>query len=84
MNRKLTLTIEKEVIEQMKRYAKAKEQSLSELVENYFKFLTKNAEAAPEKSMSKKVSSLRGVLKVNDDFLYKEILEDEILKKHGI
>ena len=40
MNTKLTLTIEKEVIEIAKEYAKDKGQSLSEMVENYFKILT--------------------------------------------
>ena len=39
MNTKLTLTIEKEVIEIAKEYAKEKGQSLSEMVENYFKFV---------------------------------------------
>lgn len=40
MNTKLTLTIEKEVIDIAKEYAKEKGQSLSEMVENYFKFVT--------------------------------------------
>jgi hypothetical protein len=40
MDTKLTLTIEKEVIEIAKEYAKEKGQSLSEMVENYFKFVT--------------------------------------------
>lgn len=40
MDIKLTLTIEKEVIEIAKRYAKEKGQSLSEMVENYFKLVT--------------------------------------------
>ena len=40
MNTKLTLTIEKEVIETAKEYAKEKGQSLSEMVENYFKLIT--------------------------------------------
>ncbi len=40
MNTKLTLTIESEVIKIAKEYAKDKGQSLSEIVENYFKFIT--------------------------------------------
>ncbi len=40
MNTKLTLTIEKEVIQIAKEYAKEKGQSLSDLVENYFKLIT--------------------------------------------
>jgi predicted HicB family RNase H-like nuclease len=42
LNTKLTITIEKEVIEIAKVYAKEKGQSLSEMVENYFKFITVN------------------------------------------
>jgi predicted HicB family RNase H-like nuclease len=40
MNAKLTLTIEQEVIEKAKKYAKQKGRSLSDLVENYFKTIT--------------------------------------------
>ncbi|MEM6736185.1 MAG: DUF6364 family protein, partial [Bacteroidota bacterium] len=42
MNTKLTLTIEEEVIKIAKEYAKEKGQSLSDLVENYFKLITIN------------------------------------------
>ncbi len=37
MNKKLTLTIEQELISRAKKYAKDKGRSLSDLVENYFK-----------------------------------------------
>ena len=40
MNTKLTLTLEKEVIEKAKEFAARQGQSLSSLVENYFKLLT--------------------------------------------
>lgn len=43
MNTKLTLTIEKEVIEIAKKYAKEKGQSLSAMVENYFKLIANNS-----------------------------------------
>ena len=36
MNTKLTLTIEKEIIERAKNYAKEKNRSLSNIIENYF------------------------------------------------
>ena len=48
MNTKLTLTIEKDIIEEAKIYARDKGQSLSDIVENYFKLLTKdNREIKP-------------------------------------
>lgn len=70
MNTKLTLTIEKEVIEVAKKYAKEKGQSLSEMVENYFKFVAVNRIKTKEKELSPKVRKLRGILKVNKDFDY--------------
>ncbi|ELR72637.1 hypothetical protein C900_01016 [Fulvivirga imtechensis AK7] len=81
MNTKLTLTLEKEVIEKAKKYAAEKGRSLSELVENYFQFLTETPEQEKEIKLSPKVSKLRGVLKVNSDFDYKKVLEEELLKK---
>lgn len=83
MNTKLTLTLEKEVIEVAKNFAKEKGQSLSELVENYFKFLTKNSTLKTKPELSSRVKSLKGILKVSEDFDYKKILEEEIIKKHG-
>ena len=44
MNTKLTLTIEQSVIEKAKKYAKNKERSLSDLIENYLKSLTNSEE----------------------------------------
>jgi hypothetical protein len=84
MNTKLTLTIEKEVIEVAKKYAKEKGQSLSEMVENYFKFVAVNRIKTKEKELSPKVRKLRGILKVNKDFDYKEILTEELSKKYGL
>ncbi|MGB1451779.1 MAG: DUF6364 family protein, partial [Marinirhabdus sp.] len=41
MNTKLTLTIERKIIEKAKNYAKGKNRSLSDIIENYLKTLTK-------------------------------------------
>jgi len=41
MNTKLTLTIEQEIIKRAKEYAKGKNRSLSDIIENYLKILTK-------------------------------------------
>lgn len=84
MNTKLTLTIEKEVIEIAKEYAKEKGQSLSEIVENYFKFVAVERIKVNEKELSPKVRKLRGIIKTNDDLDYKQILTDELSKKYGV
>ena len=84
MNTKLTLTIEKEVIEIAKEYAKDKGQSLSEMVENYFKVLTSGRTVINEKQLSPKVRKLRGIIKIENNLNYKEILTEELSKKYGI
>jgi len=84
MSTKLTLTIEKEVIQTAKEYAKEKGQSLSELVENYFKLITINRRELKPKELSPRIQRLRGIIKTKEKLDYKQILEEELAKKHGI
>ncbi len=84
MNTKLTLTIEKEVIKVAKEYAKEKGQSLSEMVENYFKFITVKRVELKEKQLSPKVQKLRGIIKTDESFDYKQVLTEELSKKYGV
>lgn len=84
MNTKLTLTIEKEVIETAKEYAKEKGQSLSEMVENYFKLVTVNRRKIEEKQLSPKVRKLRGIIKTDENIDYKQTLTEELSKKYGV
>jgi hypothetical protein len=84
MNTKLTLIMEKEVIEVAKEYAKEKGQSLSELVENYFKLITVEKRKIESDQLSPKVRKLKGIIKSNEDLDYKKILTEELSKKYGI
>lgn len=84
MNTKLTLTIEKEVIETAKEYAKEKGLSLSEMVENYFKLITVNRRKIKPKQISPKVRKLRGIINTDENFDYKQILTEELSKKYGV
>lgn len=84
MNTKLTLTIEKEVIEIAKKYAKEKGQSLSEMVENYFKFVTAKRIKVKEGQLSPKIRKLRGIIKADNNLDYKQILTEELSKKYGV
>lgn len=84
MNTKLTLTIERQVIEIAKEYAKEKGQSLSELVENYFKLITVNRKELKPVDLSHKVQKLRGIIKVDKNADYKQILTEELSKKYGV
>ena len=81
MNTKLTLTIEKSVIEKAKSYARKKERSLSDLIENYLKALTIE-ESKKENELSPIVSNLKGSYKMPKDFDYKKELTNRLSEKH--
>ena len=83
MNTKLTLTLEKEVIEIAKVYAKEKGQSLSEMVENYFKLVTKDRRKIKPKELSPRIRRLRGIIKVTEKIDDKKTLTEELSKKYG-
>jgi predicted HicB family RNase H-like nuclease len=55
MDAKLTLSIDKEVARKAKVYAKTKGRSLSDLVENYLKLLTKNTAIEETECTDKKI-----------------------------
>lgn len=84
MNTKLTLTLEKEVIEIAKKYAKDRGQSLSEIVENYFKFVAVKRVKVEDKQLSPKVRKLRGIIKAGDNVDFKQILAEELSKKYNV
>ena len=80
MQTKLTLTLDRDIIEKAKRYAKAKERSLSQLIENYLKVIL---EDNPEQiELSSSVKKLKGAIKLPDDFDYKKELSDILYEKH--
>lgn len=88
MNTKLTLTLEKDVIEKAKEFAARQGQSLSSLVENYFKHLTIDMKDEPKKDEMKPLPEsflrLRGILKMeNGEFDYKEELTKALEEKYG-
>ncbi len=84
MNTKLTLTIEKEVIQSIKKYAKEEGLSISRLVENYFKLITQDRRKVEAEKLSPRVQRLRGIIKTDKEINYKEILTEELSKKYGI
>lgn len=81
MNTKLTLTIEQTIIERAKKYAKQKGHSLSDIIENYLKAITK-VEAKTDIEISPVTKSLRGTFKAPVDFDYKSELSKGLSKKY--
>jgi formiminotetrahydrofolate cyclodeaminase len=80
MSTKLTLTIEKTVIERAKDFAKKTNRSLSEIIQKYLEEITekglKNEDTSP------KLSKLIGRVKLPKDFDEKKELRDYYEQKH--
>ncbi|HTG66899.1 MAG TPA: DUF6364 family protein [Flavobacterium sp.] len=82
MNTKLTLSLEKEVIEQAKSYAKKTGRSLSEIVESYFKNLTEKTEKEDE--IDPKIKKLIGIITLPDDFDENKARDEYYKEKYGL
>ena len=81
MKTKLTLTIEQSIIDRAKQYAKGKERSLSDIIENYLKAIT-NERRVSEIELTPIVKSLKGAFKVPKDFDYKKELTKGLTEKY--
>lgn len=77
---KLTLTIEEDVIDSAKKYARKKGSSLSNIVENYLKSITSKESKSGE--IPPKILRLKGSIKLPSNFDYKKELSNAINKKH--
>lgn len=83
MSTKLTLSIEQEVIERAKRYAKIQGRSLSNIIEEYLKSISFESTVNKKKELSNILQELKGSIKLPDDSKsYNEILEDALLEKY--
>ncbi len=79
MTTKLTLSLNKSIIERAKRYAKGNNQSLSQIVESYLEKVTsENPELGdPE------LDSIRGIIKLPKNFDAKKEVRKLRVEKHG-
>ncbi len=83
MNTKLTLNIEKDLIEIAKKYAQESRQSLSSLVQNYFKYLTGDNKILYNIDISPTVKTLSGIISLNNDYDYKKEYQKHIIDKYS-
>ena len=78
MNKKLTLSLDEATIDQAKHYAERNRQSLSEMVENYFRYLTQTTRVPPIAKASSRglLVDLQGIISVphslNEKVEYRE------------
>jgi macrodomain Ter protein organizer (MatP/YcbG family) len=80
MQSKLTISLDKNVIEQAKILAKKKGCSLSEMIENYLKVMVKKETASVE--ISTEIKKLQGSVKLPADLDYKKVLQQSLNKKY--
>ena len=83
MNTKLTLSIEEQVIERAKEYAKKQGRSLSNIVEEYLKSIAKQKKSKILNNLDPLVEELCGSVKIPDNKSYDEILEEAIMEKYS-
>ncbi|MGB0879055.1 MAG: DUF6364 family protein [Polaribacter sp.] len=77
---KLTLSINQAVIDGAKEYAKSNGKSLSRIVEEYLKSLSKSEKSKPPRKL---VMELKGSVKMPKEFnSYKELLQDALIEKY--
>ena len=82
MNVKLTLTVEQSIIYRAKHYAQLKGQSLSGLIENYLKTLTKEIATDDQIVLTPTVKILKGSFHAPMDFDYKNELTNMLTEKY--
>jgi hypothetical protein len=80
MDTKLTLNVDKAVIERAKEYARSQKISLSRLIESYLDSLT--SKNSKDIEITPLVKSLSGVIKLDKDFNYKEAYTDYLMEKY--
>jgi hypothetical protein len=81
MNTKLTLTIEQTIIKKAKKYARQKGRSLSDIIENYLKIITKD-KLKSDIEITPLTKSLKGSFKAPDNFDYKGQLSKRLSEKY--
>jgi len=83
MNTKLTLSLEKTVIEKAKKYAKIKHRSLSEMVKEYLKEITKaNKTGVFKEDLPPITKELSGILKNKPVLDYKKDITEYLENKY--
>ena len=80
MDKKLTLSLNKSIIESAKDYAKSNDISLSKLIESYLSTLVKRNKSSPE--ITPLVESLSGVISLDKDYNVKDAYADYLLEKY--
>lgn len=82
MDTKLTLKLNKEIIEKAKNYAAQNKTSLSKIIENYLNSFINQQESNLSIELSTFVKSLKSGIKIPVDLDCKKEYSDNLLNKH--
>lgn len=82
METKLTLKLDKEIIQQAKEYASGKKISLSKIVEAYLQSLAKEKKSENDIEISPFVKSLSSGTKISTDLDYKKEYAEHLNEKY--
>lgn len=80
MDKKLTLSLNAEIIEKAKKHAKRHKTSLSRMVESYLAKVTHKEQI--EEKFSPLVERLIGIIPLPKDFNEKEAIQDYLIEKY--
>jgi len=80
MDTKLTIKLDKNIIEKAKKYARRKNISLSKMIESYLNTITR--ESKPDIEISPLVKSLSGVISLPDNFDFKTDYTEYMSEKY--
>jgi len=80
MDKKLTLSLDKTIIVNAKKYAKSNNISLSKLIESYLMALTKHKKEVTE--ITPLVESLSGVITLDEDVDSKDSYTEYLMEKY--
>ncbi len=80
MDTKLTLNVDKHVIEKAKEYAKSQKISLSRLIESYLASLI--SQKSKDIEITPLVESLSGVIELDKGFDFKQEYSDYLIEKY--
>lgn len=80
MDTKLTIKLDRTIIEKAKKYAKSKNISLSRIIESYLNAITRDE--IQNEEISPLVRSLSGIIEIPDKFDFKKDYTDHLLNKY--
>ncbi|GAH60836.1 unnamed protein product [marine sediment metagenome] len=80
MDTKLTIKLDRTIIEKAKKYAKRNNISLSRIIESYLNAITRDE--IQNEEISPLVRSLSGIIEIPDDFDFNKDYTDRLLNKY--